>query len=358
MAQTRSSLLTEQHRQMRHLRLPVAATRLGMVAESVVRAFWPLWTVVFLILAPLMMGWHEIAPLEVVWGGGVIGIIAFLAALIWGARAFEMPTRAAAVDRVDAALPGRPIAAVADNQAIGSGDAASEAVWQAHMARMADQTKSARAIQPDLRVSDRDPYGIRFIALLFFVTALLFGSFLRVGTVGDVVAGPEPTLVTGPVWEGWVEPPAYTGKPSIYLNDIPAGPLRVPAGSEVTLRLYGEVGALTVAETVSGRTGEVGPASDAQQQFVVTQSGELSILGLTDTTWRVTAVADTPPTVELTGPIEADAMGELSQPFAAFDDYGVEAGTATITLDLAAVDRRHGLTIDPDPIEPLVLDLP
>jgi uncharacterized protein (TIGR02302 family) len=51
-------------------------------------------------------------------------------------------------------------------------------------------------------------------------------------------------------------------------------------------------------------------------------------------------------------------MGELSQPFSAFDDYGIASGTATITLDLAAVDRRHGLTIDPDPIGPLVLDLP
>ena len=47
------------------------------------------------------------------------------------------------------------------------------------------------------------------------------------------------------------------------LNDIPPGILRVPQGSEVTLRLYGEVGALTVSETVSGRTGEVAPAMAA-----------------------------------------------------------------------------------------------
>jgi hypothetical protein len=30
----------------------------------------------------------------------------------------------------------------------------------------------------------------------------------------------------------------------------------------------------------------------------------------------------------------------------------------TITLDLAGVDRRHGLTIEPEPVAPLVLDLP
>ena len=343
---------------MRHLRFPVAATRAGMVAEQVVRVFWPFWTVVFLILAPLMMGWQDLVPLELFWGGAVVSVIAFLATLGWGIRRFRMPTRSEALERVDAAMPGRPIAAIADRQAIGSGDAASEAVWQAHMARMAERTKQARPIEPDLRISDRDPYGLRFVALLFFVAALMFGSLFRVTSVGEIVAGSEQTLATGPVWEGWVEPPAYTGKPSIYLNDVPAGPLRVPEGSQITLRLYGEVGALTVAETVSGRVGEVGSASDAQQEFDVTRSGTLTISGDTDTTWEVTAVEDAAPGVELTGPVEADAMGEMSQPFTAYDDYGVEFGTATITLDLAQVDRRHGLTIDPDPIAPLVLDLP
>jgi len=343
---------------MRHLRFPVAATRAGMVAEQAVRAFWPLWTVIFLILAPLMMGWQDLVPLEVFWGGAVVSAIAFLAALGWGIRRFRMPSKAEALERVDAAMPGRPIAAVADTQAIGSGDAASEAVWKAHMARMAERTKDARPVEPDLRVSDRDPYGLRFIALLFFVAALMFGSLFRVASVGEIVTGGEQTLATGPVWEGWIEPPNYTGKPSIYLNDIPAGPLRVPEGSQVTLRLYGEVGALTVAETVSGRIGEVAPASDAQQEFNIVQSGTLTIGGETETTWNVTAIEDTAPGIDLTGPIESDAMGELSQPFSAFDDYGVEFGTATFTLDLASVDRRHGLMIDPDPIEPLVLDLP
>jgi uncharacterized protein (TIGR02302 family) len=343
---------------MRHLRLPVAATRAGMVAEQVVRAFWPFWTAVFLILTPLMMGWQDIAPLEIFWGGAVVSIISLVATLVWGIRHFRLPTTQEAIARVDAALPGRPIAAIADTQAIGTGDSASEAVWQAHMARMAARTKQARAVEPDLRISNRDPYGLRFIALLFFVAALMFGSLFRISSVGEIVTGSEQTLATGPVWEGWVEPPAYTGKPSIYLNDIPAGPLRVPEGSQITLRLYGEVGALTVAETVSGRVENVGAASDAQQQFDVTQSGSLSIGGATDTTWEVTAIPDQPPVIDLTGPIESDAMGEMSQPFTAYDDYGVTFGTATITLDLASVDRRHGLSIAPEPIAPLILDLP
>ncbi|WP_394180282.1 TIGR02302 family protein [Yoonia maritima] len=343
---------------MRHLRWPITLTRLGMIAEQTVRAFWPLWTVLLLILTPLMMGWHEQLPLEAFWAGVVVAALGTFAALFWGLRWFRIPKRSEAVARVDAAMPGRPIAAIADTQAIGASDPASQAVWNAHIARMAERTKSAHAIEPNLRLTDRDPFGLRFIALLFFVVALLFGSLLRVTTVGDMVAGSDPSLVTGPVWEGWVEPPAYTGKPAIYLNDIPAGDLAVPEGSQVTLRLYGEVGALTVAETISGRTGEVGAASDAQQQFNVTHSGTLSVAGENGIAWDITAITDFPPEVELTGPIESDAMGELSQPFMALDDYGVESGTATIALDLTAVTREYGLTIDPDPIEPLVLDLP
>jgi len=304
-----------------------------------------------------MFGWQDNISVEVFWALTVVAGLALLVALVMGIRSFRWPNRSEAVARVDAAMPGRPIAAIADTQAIGAGDAASEAVWQAHMARMAEQTQAARAVEPDLKIADRDPFGLRFIALLFFVAALLFGSLWRVSSVADIASG-GPTLASGPVWEGWVTPPAYTGKPTLYLNDIPEGPLRVPAGSEITLRLYGEVGALTVAETLSQRVDDIGAASDAQQAFDVVQSGTLAIEGEGGAVWDVTVVNDQAPLVELTGPIEADATGEMSQPFLAMDDYGVEAGTATITLDLAAVDRSYGLAAAPDDQEALVLDLP
>lgn len=333
------------------------ATRLGMVAERLARAFWPLWTVACLALASLMFGLQDWLPPEAFWTLVVVFGLALLAALLWGTQRFKVPLEAEALARVDATLPGRPIAAMSDAQAIGRGDPASEAVWKAHVARMEVRSRAAKPVEPNLQISDRDPFGLRFIALLFFVTALLFGSFLRVGSAGHAATGGQ-VLATGPVWEGWIAPPAYTGKLSLYLNDIPAGRLSVPAGSKVTLRLYGEVGALTVAETVSGRTEDIGTASAAQQSFVAKASGRLEIAGENGAAWDLIVVEDMPPYVEITGPIEADAEGALTQPFIAQDDYGVESGTATITLDVAAVDRRHGLTVDPDPIAPLVLDLP
>lgn len=340
-----------------HLKMPVLLTRAGLIAERVTQAFWPFWTVLFFALAPLVMGWQDFLPLEAVWVYAVIAVLALLWTLVRGFRRLNWPSEAEAVARVDARLPGRPIAALNDIQTIGAGDAASEAVWDAHLKRMQAKTRDAKAVEPDLRVSSKDPYGLRYIGVLFMMVALLFGSIWRVGSVTNPAQGGE-VLATGPVWEGWIEPPAYTGKPTLYLADIIANRIQVPKGSFITLRLYGDVGALSVSETVSGRTDDLGAATDQQQGFAVTQEGEISIQGEGGQTWKILLLEDAAPTVELTGPIEADAQGEMSQPFSATDDYGIIAGVATIELDLNAVDRRHGLGVDPDFRPFVLLDLP
>jgi uncharacterized protein (TIGR02302 family) len=341
----------------RHLKMPVLLTRAGLIAERVTQAFWPFWTVLFFALAPLIMGWQDFLPLEVVWGYGVAALVALLWTFYRGVRQMAWPSQSEAIARVDARLPGRPIAALNDVQAIGAGDAASEAVWNAHLLRMEQKTHDARAVEPDLRVSSNDPFGIRYIAVLLMVVALLFGSIWRIGSVADAATGGD-ILATGPVWEGWIEPPAYTGKPTLYLADIIANRVQVPQGSFITLRLYGDVGALRVSETVSGRTEDLGAATDQQQGFEVTQEGELSIVGAGGQTWKFLLLEDSAPTVELSGTIEADAQGEMSQPFSATDDYGVIAGTATIDLNLAELPRLHGLMIDGDARDAIIIDLP
>jgi len=337
--------------------MPVLLTRLGLIAERVTKCFWPFWTVLFFALAPLILGRQDFLPLEVVWGYGVVAILALLWTLYRGIRRLNWPSEAEAVARVDARLMGRPIAALNDVQAIGADDVGSQAIWDAHLVRMQEKTRDARAVEPDLRVSSNDPYGLRYIAVLFIVVALLFGSIWPVGSVAKAGTGTE-LLATGPVWEGWIEPPAYTGKPTLYLADIIANRVQVPQGSFITLRLYGQEGDLAVNETVSGRTDDLGAATDQHQGFEVTQAGRLEIEGEGGAMWQILLLEDEAPTVELTGPIEADAQGEMSQPFSAMDDYGVLAGVATIELNLEGVDRRHGLTIEPDLRTVIVIDLP
>ena len=340
------------------LRWPLFWTRAGMFAESFWRATWPLATVALAVLAVLMLGLQDSVAVEAVWGAAVVCALAALGALIYAIMRFRIPTKGAALVRLDETLPGRPIQALMDTQAVGDSDAASMAVWRAHQARMAARAAQARPVPADLRIARRDPYALRYIAVVIFVVALIFGSIWRVGSVANMTPGAGQGLATGPVWEGWAESPRYTGRPTIYLNDIADGPLEVPAGSLITLRLYGEVGALTVSETVSGRIGELPPASAPEQDFTVVTEGEIAINGPGGRVWSVAVIPDTAPDVAILSAPESDALGEMSLPYQAEDDYGVEAGEARFALDLASVDRRHGLAIDPDPRPELTVSLP
>ncbi|WP_428513316.1 TIGR02302 family protein [Roseovarius sp.] len=342
---------------IKRLKRPLMLTWAGLIAERLVRAFWPLWCVIIAVCAALMLGLHDIAPVELVWIVAVLSGVAALGFAAIGARRFAWPSRDEAIRRMDGVLPGHPLAALADRQAIGGGDTGSEALWRAHIQRMETRAGQAKAVEPDLRLARRDPFGLRYVALLGLVVALLFGSIWRAGTVTQMTPGGGAALASGPTWEGWIEPPAYTGLPSLYLNDQD-GAFSAPEGSLVTLRFYGEVGALSMTETVSGRTEDVPPATDIEQSFEIVKDGTLRIDGPGGEEWKITALPDAPPEASVSEGLDVTFDGQMSQPFEASDDYGVVGGTATFELALDEVDRRHGLTAEPDARDPIVLDLP
>jgi uncharacterized protein (TIGR02302 family) len=344
-------------------------TLAGLWAERLSRAFWPLWSLALITLAALAFGLQDLGPL--LWaqiGGAIVGLFALLL-LAYGIRRFRKPTALDALDRLDATMPGRPIAALRDTQAIGTADPASLAVWRTHQERMAARAAGARPVQPDLRLSSRDRFSLRYVALTAFVMAALFGSFWKAGTVASLTPGAAVAMPGGPSWEAWAQPPAYTGKPSLYLNDITDPALEVPTGTRLQIRLYGPEGDLSVTQTVAdvppppaeAEATPVAAVPNAMQgvhDLTITRSGDLAIDGPGGRDWQITATPDMAPTVEITGDMVREADGRFKQAFKASDDYGVVAGRVTVTLDLAKVDRRHGLTVDPEAVEPVTLDLP
>ena len=345
------------HKALSRLIWPLRLTRFGLFAERVTRGFWPVWSILFMAFAAFAFGAPEALPLELLWAG-----LALLAGgLVWsiwrGLSQFQMPTHAEALDRLDRTMAGRPITALIDAPAIGGDDPATRSVWEAHLARMAEKVREARAPAPDLKISDRDPYGLRFVAATAFAMALLFGVAGRVQDMDDLLVTPGQAVASGPSWEGWIEPPLYTGLPSLYLNDITRESFEAPLGSRVSIRLYGEVGSLSLRQSVSDATSDAAPDAPSQD-FTLDQSGEIAIDGPNGRAWQISILADQPPAIVMVGELEGIPPGQMGLTFTATDDFGIATARVEIALDPANADRRHGLAIDPEPREALVLDLP
>jgi len=336
---------------------PLRLTRLGMMAERFVRAFWPVWTILLALFSGFAFGLADALDPRAVWLLIAATLLAQIWALVSGIRRFRMPSRGEALARLDATLPGRPISALIDHPAIGAQDPAALTVWRAHLSRMAARTAGARAPLPDLRVTERDPLGLRFLVVTGFAMALLFGTIWKVAELGDALAAAPEARAGGPSWEGWVEPPLYTGLPSLYLNDILAESFEAPAGSRVTLRMYGAPGDIAVSQSLEPESPAPDPAQ-LSQQFTLRQSGDLTISGANDRSWRITMLRDRPPSVVLTEPLSGVPPGSVQMTYAAQDDYGIAGGRVLIALNPARADRRYGLSVDPERREPLSLDLP
>ncbi|PYF09313.1 uncharacterized protein (TIGR02302 family) [Rhodobacter viridis] len=341
---------------------PIALTRAAMTAERLLRAFWPLLTlaaITFTLLAFRLPDYLSGRQWPVL--AGSLGFLAVVLAAP-GFRRFRLPSRAEAIARLDATLPGRPLAALTDSLALGETDPATRALWALHRGRMAERAAAARAPLPTPDLAPRDPYGLRISALTGVTVALIFGAPLAIFKPAEHPQPPGAAeAAMGPAWEGWAEPPRYTGKPGLYLNGVDGDALSLPEGTKLSFRFYGAPGSVPFSETVSSPAATPEKAEGAEVQsldLIARRSGMVEIGGRMGRSFKVTLLSDAAPAVELPRLAERRADGKLAQPFHATDDYGIAKGQAHVSLDLAAIDRRYGLAIDPEPRPDLVFDLP
>lgn len=334
------------------LRRALWLTGAGLWAERLAAAFWPLLSLLLFAGGVMSLGLLASLSQPVLLALLAVTALAGLTLLIFGLRRFERPNAARIRARLDATLPGRPLAALADDQAVGARDPASAALWQAHRARMARLALTARAPRPHANMSARDPYALRLTALLLAVMGFAFGSPARLTELPLAGAAGPATAAPGPVWEGWIRPPAYTGRPPLYLNALETEGLEIPQGAEVVLRFYGSDTALSVTETVSGND------TAGSTEFTIRQHGEITIHGPGGRSWQIGVLPDTAPLIAASAVPERQADGSFKLPFTASDDYGVLKAEAEITLDLARIERRYGLVVEPEPRPAIALDLP
>ncbi|MDZ7904357.1 MAG: DUF4175 family protein [Cypionkella sp.] len=334
---------------------PLRWTLASLWVERLLAALWPLFSLTLLALSAVAFGLPRHLSLDLVWIALLALISGILGTLWYARRHFTAPKTQDAIARLDAGMAGAPLAALADAQAIGADDPASVAVWAAHRARMAQRLAGLRAAPPQPRLAAADPFALRHIALTAGALALLFGAPLSQSSLGPLgTAAPQQT---GPMWEAWASPPAYTGRPTLYLADQLVGPLMLPTGTRIELRLYGAPGDVILDETISART-DAAALAETARSFTVAQSGTLNFKGRGGRDFDIIALPDTAPTIAAAGAITRAREGRFSLPFTAADDYGVTKGQASIALDLPAAPRQHGLATPPDAQPATILDLP
>jgi uncharacterized protein (TIGR02302 family) len=336
------------------IKAPLRWTLAGLWLQAILQALWPLNTVMLAGYAALAFGLPNLLPLDYAWFALLAFIAAIVAAMWFAAQQFQRPTGTDALARLDAGLSGQPLAALRDDQAIGADDPASVAVWQAHLARMARKLAGLRAAKPDLRLSSADPFALRYGALLIATLAVLFGPPLQMTGLSPLGTAAPPS---GPMWEAWATPPAYTGQPALYLADQKENTLTLPIGTRIDLRLYGAVGDVILDETVSART-DATTLAQPSQSFALAQSGALNFRGTGGRDFAITALPDAPPSIAATGPIARQGDARFTLPFTARDDYGIAKGRAEIALDISKVTRTFGLAAEPDAPPTAIVDLP
>ncbi|MDQ0317099.1 TIGR02302 family protein [Amorphus orientalis] len=359
---------------------PVAERVERLIRQARLSLLWErLWPalalplgVAILFLSVSWLGFWLVAPVWLHMAVLAILGLGFLASLVPLAR-FNMPTRNEAVRRLEhqSDVPHRPLTAYRDAPSADL-DPASRALWTAHRTRMAAALDRVSARLPSPQLFRRDPYALRSVVGILLFIGLAAGSGQYWERVRAAFVMPEPSSA-GPTLrlDAWVSPPAYTGMAPIFLTGAnrpaDAGPIRVPVGSELVLRIQG-VDDVTVSRAAGdateaiepvavseGTTGDAAPDGPREATIVLDSDSTVEVAsgGRSLQRWPFAVEADGAPAIRFTEDPTATARGALELRYQTEDDYGVTEARAEFRLveppsGISAEEDRRPLIEAPD----------
>lgn len=347
----------------------LALARGAVAWESIWPALWPLFAVVGLFVAvalsgllPALSGWlHSLAL--------AVFAVALLAALVHAARRISLPDERAGKRRLerDSGLDHRPLTALDDRMATGSGDAQARALWRAHQRRVIARLKGLRVGLPRPGMAAFDPWALRGLVVLLVIVGLAASDGNVGGRLAAAVAPSfNRTPQLPPSLDAWINPPAYTGMAPVYLEaaaDDPEGAagdrpdgeaaapaaaaLRVPAGSVLLAQVQGGDGEPSLQVGSAALPFENFAHEAYRLEHSLTEGDSLAIVqnGETLASWPLELVPDTPPEIAFQEAPARTERAALRLTYTAKDDYGL--------TDVKAVVRR----LDQPEAEPMELDL-
>lgn len=351
-----------------------------MFLERLGPASWPLIGVLGLFLAVALVRIPALLPLWL----HVVLLTAFAGALAaaawWIRRVLRWPTLEEAKRRLelDSKMPHRPLTAWDDRLMAGGEDADSVALWRQYRRSLPAKIGALRPGAPRATMAEADPIALRALVLLLVVVALGVGGADFSGRLADALT---PRVATASAErplaiDVWLNPPAYTGLPPVFLDPAAAEapPLTVPVGSTVlaqvqgvsetpSLRVSGRAtafepvaqGAFRASAVVALAPASGGSGTGAGEEGANEESAggaetadQIAVLRGGDSlaSWPIAVLPDERPEVVFLAPPSGTERFVLRLSYAASDDYGVDSVTALV--------RRIG---DPE-AEPLELPLP
>ncbi len=338
---------------------PPLAGVAGVMALFAALSFIGVWYVV--------PGWLRVALL--------VALAAMLLVPLVALARVRPPRRDEAVRRIEtvSGTTHRPLTAVEDGLASAGDDPATAALWRAHRARMEASLAGLKAGTPHPALFRRDPWAARAVVGALLFVGLFAGAGDYLGRMGAAF-GPLSVPAAEPPMrlDAWVSPPPYTGRAPVFLTGegrvASTAPLRMPAGSEVVVRLHGAEDAVVLADGPQGPTPveiaapagadaarpapapAAGPMAVREYRVPLDADGAVAIRrGDTELArWAFAVEPDRPPTVAWVGEPKVQASGALEFAYEIGDDYGVVDGHATFVPKDAATAGVRPLVAAPE----------
>ncbi|AZO45563.1 TIGR02302 family protein [Mesorhizobium sp. M7D.F.Ca.US.005.01.1.1] len=353
------------------LALSRLATRVSMMVERGWPLLLPLVIVASLFLSISWLGIFSRVPDMARIGLVAAFAIAALAAL-YPLRFFRLPGAAEIDRRIEAAnqLLHSPVLVQTDRPS-GRESSFSQALWREHQKRMAGKLDSLGADLPRTRVPEHDPWGLRAVAALLLVTAFAFSFGPTGGRISDGFNAHGAHDAVPPRIDAWVTPPAYTGKPPIFLTadaNQATPTFTIPEGSDVSLRVTGGSGEETLAYAdKQGNSRAIDPAGPQAaaakpaptpatpskvRQFTgkLTGDGTLTLTSGEDQLgrWAFAVISDKPPQIRFVGEPKRAANGAFELNYQIDDDYGAATAKAVFALADPQAPNAHPLYGPPE----------
>ncbi len=325
---------TETDTGLQGLGIKLMLCRLVLFLECLWQAAWPSLAVVSLFVGLALLDLFKALPGWLHIGLLLIFIAALAASLRYAVKRFKLPDLLDARDRLEenSGLSHRPLTTLADNLLAGEGDRESEALWKAHLKQVRARLKRIPVGAPRPILAKADPYGIAALTGLLLFLGLVAGSW---EWQGRLLRAFEPRLAVADTvsnsFDAWINPPAYTNLPPVFLDPEVQETLEIVTGSTLLAHAQSPDRPLLKIdeqefpfETFSREAHKIEHSITAGTSLAIEVGSE--VLGR----WPITLLGDTPPSVSFTQSPKRTERMSLRLEYEAADDFGLAGLRAVV----------------------------